>query len=1309
MTNLFSRKRAPGSKSGMTLIELVVVMGILGILFTAVYMFFVKGTEQFHFTRRQNQLATSGKLILEILSDEILWAGYMPAGGWTEEEWRPVELASTGSFHFYADYDESESLDDSEHRKVFRDAFGVVHITDDDHMDRIAGRDVIDLQFNYLDEGGNFLAKPLDEVSREALRHVVIKITLQDTYMGDVYQTVMQTMITPRNLGVFHNFDPLFYLPDVPDAKIVVNIDGDSLAHTPTNHQEALLSILDSWGYTLVDLTDDELESYDYDSAGVDMVILRDMGMGLDHIGIAATLQGLRLPIIALDPEDAQNVFLMGDTPGTSVVTDCPMKFIDVLNPHPIHYLLTDSFEVYDITYSPTSDITTLTDFTVGTELITGAFFGDVYSGVSVIHEDTLELRRIHYCAPEFAHYSHDGKRFLYNVIRWQLPTEVIPPLGEEIELEGFEGDSPGEVPVTLWEDDLEDGVLLPDSIPIYTDFREPSKSMLWVFSSTGLGDITRLPDTTLQMHRTSLGSFDRNIAASSVDLSAYNEFSDELYIKVQSWKGGSETINAEDGVFLISTGGAVEELVNEDFETLALGNGDVEFWGDLYGRHRIHSPEPPWNNTTTFVTLDSRVNGNLSRSRMLIEIDTSTLADGTPITVSYRMTDHADNTHNFNASDNRGDYVGWSLGNGIDDVVLGYQNLTPGSKPNGVWADYTYDFTPTGTMPSTIYVVFSQRGRRTASSATGTDGISFDDISIVADKTSLDLDRVGVPLTGSNWQNIAVDLDDAAVTNAVPFSADFGIALSQYGMGPWANHGMHWRYFELGYIGEKYTLPQWSHGPFVIGDTDDWLLEDISGNHKWTLHANNPATYSSSTDCWLETPQFMIPASTQDAIFSFHHSLDIENNNDFCWIEISTNGGTSWNLLESTSYNGFYSGGGHDAYTSSFGTTTVEIPLDLYVGQTVQIRFVLHSDLNIVGSGWTLDNFEASGVVSGVVVESIGFKPENPLGSWYFNDVDVYLGSTTDLSFSGDGEWDKSSLTHYGTYSVPSTGTEWVIIDLNEDFILPSAANLVVKLEMEQTGTSPGYSWIAANQTDMSRWGTSPSGDPSFLTVADVRPAFMIRTASHGDRLVDADSTQTSLVMPLAFSAQWGDFEGIYLISELGFGGETSWVSGGTKNDWEIGAPVFTPDIDPALVPSNQNNIAGNDLTDDGLYQPVAWAWLRSGAFEMADAAVYDTVTVSFDRCLRLALNDFAYVQMAFTTSVDPPLTEGEWTTVKECHYDDVSWQTEIIPLTFYFNEALGDGKTHYFIRFVLDSGVFAEFGGWNIDNVGFYGRFAE
>ncbi len=64
------------------------------------------------------------------------------------------------------------------------------------------------------------------------MRHIGIKITLQDTFMGDVYQTVMQTVVTPRNLGVRHDFDPMFFLPPTTPGNIVVNV-ADSSAFPP--------------------------------------------------------------------------------------------------------------------------------------------------------------------------------------------------------------------------------------------------------------------------------------------------------------------------------------------------------------------------------------------------------------------------------------------------------------------------------------------------------------------------------------------------------------------------------------------------------------------------------------------------------------------------------------------------------------------------------------------------------------------------------------------------------------------------------------------------------------------------------------------------------------------------------------------------------------------------------------------------------------------------------------------------------------------------------------------------------------------
>ena len=130
-------------KKGMTLIELVIVIGILGVLFTAVYMFFVKGTEQFHFARRQNHLATTGRLALEVLTDEIVWAGYMPYGGWTEEQWEPVEAATETIFDYYADRDGNKALTDTDYRNIYLDTSeNILHITDDGSMYRYCSNSV---------------------------------------------------------------------------------------------------------------------------------------------------------------------------------------------------------------------------------------------------------------------------------------------------------------------------------------------------------------------------------------------------------------------------------------------------------------------------------------------------------------------------------------------------------------------------------------------------------------------------------------------------------------------------------------------------------------------------------------------------------------------------------------------------------------------------------------------------------------------------------------------------------------------------------------------------------------------------------------------------------------------------------------------------------------------------------------------------------------------------------------------------------------------------------------------------------------
>ena len=191
-----------------------------------------------------------------------------------------------------------------------------------------------------------------------------------------------------------------------------------------------------------------------------------------------------------------------------------------------------------------------------------------------------------------------------------------------------------------------------------------------------------------------------------------------------------------------------------------------------------------------------------------------------------------------------------------------------------------------------------------------------------------------------------------------------------------------------------------------------------------------------------------------------------------------------------------------------------------------------------------------------------------------------------------------------------------------------------------------------------------------------------------------------------MSFASEFTGFEAIYTSEELGLGSGITWTSGGSMNDWEIGAPLFFPDVDPALLAENGGKVAGNALTlNGGYHQNSAWSWLASSGFPMSDAAAYDTVLVRYMRCIRLPMSSNARVQVAFGNDPEAMPSEGNWITVREYNgaYHQY-WQYETVNLTSVFNNH--SSFDFYFIRFLLDSGPFGQAGGWNLDNVQFFGR---
>ena len=94
---------------------------------------------------------------------------------------------------------------------------------------------------------------------------------------------------------------------------------------------------------------------------------------------------------------------------------------------------------------------------------------------------------------------------------------------------------------------------------------------------------------------------------------------------------------------------------------------------------------------------------------------------------------------------------------------------------------------------------------------------------------------------------------------------------------------------------------------------------------------------------------------------FSFASTWSIEQDWDYGYVEVSTNGGTTWTSLDdtgpyftTTDPNGQNAGHG----LTGDGSATLQFDLTAYAGLTVQLRLRYVTDLSIQGDGWWADGF---------------------------------------------------------------------------------------------------------------------------------------------------------------------------------------------------------------------------------------------------------------------------------------------------------------------------------------------------------------
>jgi len=421
----------------MSLVEITVVLVVLLVIFGAVFLFFSRGTEHFEFSRRQNELITIGRFAIEEITDEIIYAGYMPTGGWDNDDWHPVVIADDDQFEFYADWDGTQDLLDTDYRLVALSAERFM-IADHTGDVRLIGSNITSLDFGYLDELGNTLSEPLDSLDRDLVRHVQISIELSDTWGNQTYTTEVSTTISPRNLGMNHDINPAFFPPPDLDGLVVFNVPGTGTDHNPTEDELLMINRLLFWGLSVEILNDDEMETYDYIDNGINLIILRhrDAGGVFPHAAVLDTT--LEVPIVTLNARDAVDIFSMA-TVFMELNND---EMTPANNWHPVNRDLPNLFATFNVYMIGSTGMQSVVDSMIynspGDTLLTFSEDLSNLSGVCVRDEIT-DHRRIHFSGYDATEYTTDGGwQIFYNVIVWGIG---VPPseYGDLLEEEDFE------------------------------------------------------------------------------------------------------------------------------------------------------------------------------------------------------------------------------------------------------------------------------------------------------------------------------------------------------------------------------------------------------------------------------------------------------------------------------------------------------------------------------------------------------------------------------------------------------------------------------------------------------------------------------------------------------------------------------------------------------------------------------------------------------------------------------------------------------------------------------------------------------
>jgi|GEM_PF-1084544 len=283
-----------------------------------------------------------------------------------------------------------------------------------------------------------------------------------------------------------------------------------------------------------------------------------------------------------------------------------------------------------------------------------------------------------------------------------------------------------------------------------------------------------------------------------------------------------------------------------------------------------------------------------------------------------------------------------------------------------------------------------------------------------------------------------------------------------------------------------------------------NWFLETAL-KHGGNNSVGNTYT-SNNTNILVETGVMDLSAANQPSL-RFWHICSTEEDYDFGYVEVSTDGGTSYTTLPASSYQGSASGystitGFDEASYTEWGGASPDnswwkeetFSLDNFKSSTVKIRFRLASDISFERSGWYIDDIiievptcpqPSSASTSNITHNSaqLTWVETGSATSW-----DVEYGSTgftqgtgTMITGTSSNPYLLSGLTSnttYDWYIRSSCGagdnSTWVGPTTFSTTCVATTIPYLEDFESISTPNIPGCMTIANSNNDGEQWKTS-------------------------------------------------------------------------------------------------------------------------------------------------------------------------------------------------------------------------------------------